>query len=155
MSATGGIVTVSSDTMSNSQFAISGVSFPLTIGAGQSVPFSVIFSPTVTGAVSGTLTLTSNASNGKTTQSLAGIGTAQTYNVALSWTPSTSQVAGYNVYRGLSVGAYSKINTSLDPGTTYNDTTVVAGVTYYYAATAVNSAGQESSYSSPIEVAIP
>lgn len=155
MSATAGSVTVSSASSNNTQFGISGVSFPLTIAAGQSVPFSVVFSPSVIGAVSGTLTFTSNASDAQTTESLTGTGTAPTYSVGLSWTPSTSQVSGYNVYRGLSVGAYSKINTSLDPGTTYTDNTVVAGVTYYYAATAVNSSGQESSYSSPIEVVIP
>src|SRR5579872_137560 len=155
MSATAGSVTVSSASSNNSQFGISGVSFPLTIAAGQSIPFSVVFSPAATGAISGTLTFTSNASDAQTTESLTGTGTAPTYSVALSWTPSTSPVTGYNVYRGLKVGAYSKINTSLDPGTTYTDNTVVAGVTYYYAATAVNSSGQESSYSSPIEVAIP
>lgn len=155
MTATTGSVTVSSASSNNSQFGISGVSFPLTIAAGQTVPFSVVFSPSVIGAVSGTLTFTSNASDAQTTESLTGTGTDPKYSVALSWTPSTSPVSGYNVYRGLSVGAYSKINTSLDPGTTYTDSTVVAGVTYYYAATAVNSSGQESSYSSPIEVAIP
>lgn len=155
MSAAAGSVTISSAVTNNSQFAISGVSFPLTIGAGQSVPFSVVFAPTVAGASSGTMTFSSNASDYKTSESLAGTGTVPNYSVALSWTPSTSPVAGYNVYRGPKVGQYSKINTSLDPGTTYTDNTVVEGVTYYYAATAVNSSGEESSYSSPIEVAIP
>lgn len=155
MSATSGSVTVSSASTNNSQFTISGVSFPLTIGAGQSVSFSVVFSPPVTGAVSGTMTFDSNASDAKTTESLAGTCIAQKWGVALSWAPSTSPVSGYNVYRGLKVGAYSKINTSLDPDTTYTDNTVIAGVTYYYAATAVNSSGEESTYSSPIEVAIP
>ena len=155
LSATAGSVTISSASTNNSQFAIAGVSFPLTIGAGQNVPFSVVFSPSVTGAVSGTLTFISNASDGKATESLAGVGIAPTYSVALSWTPSNSPVVGYNVYRGLQVGVYSKINTSLDPGTTYTDNSVVDGATYYYAATAVNSNGQESSYSSPIEVVIP
>lgn len=155
LSATAGSVIVSSASTNNSQFAISGASFPLTIGAGQSVPIGVIFSPSQSGAASGTLALTSNASHNQTTATLAGTGTAPNYSVALSWTPSTSSVAGYNVYRGTSVGSYSRINAALDPGTTYSDTTVVSGVTYYYAATAVNSSGEESTYSSPIEVAIP
>jgi fibronectin type 3 domain-containing protein len=64
-------------------------------------------------------------------------------------------VVGYNVYRGTTVGVYSKINSALDPSTAYTDNTVVAGTTYYYAATAVNSSGEESSYSSPIQVVIP
>lgn len=43
--------------------------------------------------------------------------------VDLSWTASTSIVAGYNMYRGkVSGGPYTKINTSLIAGTTYTDT---------------------------------
>jgi len=59
------------------------------------------------------------------------------------------------VYRGTTSGVYTKINSSLDPGTSYTDSTVASGTTYYYAATSVNSSGQESTYSSPIQVAVP
>jgi fibronectin type 3 domain-containing protein len=59
------------------------------------------------------------------------------------------------VYRGTSVGAYSKLNGSLDSTTSYTDNTVVSGTTYYYAATSVSSNGQESSYSAPLKVTIP
>jgi fibronectin type 3 domain-containing protein len=64
-------------------------------------------------------------------------------------------VAGYNVYRGTTLGAYSRINPTLDSGTAYADSTVVSGHTYYYAATAVDSAGVEGVYSTPVEATIP
>ncbi len=155
ISATGGSVTVSSASSSSAQFAISGISFPLTLNTGQSAQYNVVFSPSTAGSVNATVTLSSNASNSKATQSLSGTGVAPQYTVNLSWNPSTSLVTGYNVYRGTTSGVYTKINSSLDPGTSYADTTVVAGATYYYAATAVNSSGQESTYSTPIQVAIP
>lgn len=155
LSATGGSVTISSAASSNPQFTVSGVSFPLTLNSGQSVNLYVDFSPTQGGSDSATLTVDSNASDTQATESLTGGGVSPQYSVALSWSASTSPVVGYNVYRGTTVGVYSKINTALDPSTAYTDSTVSAGATYYYAATAVNSSGQESSYSSPVQVAIP
>ncbi len=154
MTATGGSVTVSSATSSNSQFSISGVSLPVTINAGQTVSFDVAFAPTTTGADSATLSFASNASN-PGSQSLSGTGVLATYSVSLSWNPSNPPVAGYNVYRGTAPGAYSKINSVLDANPAYTDSTVTSGVTYYYAATAVNSSGQESGYSTPVEVSVP
>jgi len=78
------------------------------------------------------------------------------HSVALSWTASTSaNVAGYNVYRGtVSGGPYTKLNSSLVVGTAYTDSTVQAGATYYYVATAVDTSNNESAYSSPPAQAI-
>jgi hypothetical protein len=155
LTAIGGSVTVSSASSSNSEFSIPGSSFPLTIPAGQSAEVQVVFSPTKAGGASGSLTLSSNASNSPAGESVSGTGVAAQYSVALSWNASTSPVAGYNVYRGMTVGSYTKINSSLDATTSYTDNGVVSGATYYYAATAVSANGQESSYSSPLKVAIP
>lgn len=153
LSATGGSVTISSASSSTSQFAIAGTSFPLTINAGQSVPLKVTFTPKTAGSASATLTFVSNAKDSSATEPVSGTGSAPF--VTLSWSPSTSQVSGYNIYRGTSPGAYSKINPTLNPSTTYTDNSVTPGSTYYYAATAVNSSGQESGYSTPVEVAVP
>jgi hypothetical protein len=153
LTATGGSVTITSGSSNQSQFGIGGVSFPLTISAGQSIPFNVMFTPQAMGSASATLSFVSNATNSTAQESATGTGTAP--SVGLSWTPSTSQVAGYNVYRGTVVNAYTKINSTLDPGTTYTDTTATPGVTYYYAATSVSSNGEESGYSSPIQVQVP
>jgi len=152
--ATGGNVTISS-AKSNSEFEISGPSFPLTISAGHSVELDVVFAPKEGGVASGTLTLTSNASKKQTTESFDGTGILPRYSVELWWSPSTSSIVGYNVYRRTAAGSYSKINKALDPNTAYTDSTIVSGTTYYYAATAVNASGKESSYSKPLEVVVP
>lgn len=77
--------------------------------------------------------------------------------VSLSWTASTSaDVTGYNIYRSTtSGGTYSKINSSLVATTSYTDSTVSAGQTYYYVATAVNSSNQESGYSNQASATVP
>ena len=82
---------------------------------------------------------------------------AAAHTVGLSWDASTSaNVVGYNVYRGPSAnGPNTKINSSLDPNTTYSDTTLQAGETYYYVTTAVDNQGVESAYSNLSEATIP
>jgi ASPM-SPD-2-Hydin domain-containing protein/centrosomal CEP192-like protein len=153
LSATGGSVTVSSVSSSNSQFAIAGVSFPLTIASGQSVSFDVKFAPSVAGKSSGSITFVNNGSTTKILESEAGTGTMP--YVTLSWVSSPDSVSGYNVYRGTAPGVYSKINSALDPNTSFTDVTATPGATYYYAATAVSSSGEESSFSAPVEVSVP
>ncbi len=156
MSAVGASVTVSSASSSSSQFALNGVSLPLTIPAGQSESFNVVFAPQSSGTVSGSLTFGSNASTSQTTESMSGVGAVPVYSVNLYWNSSTD-VVGYNVYRSTAAnGNYSKINPTLQPSTTYTDNSVASGQTYYYAATSVNSAGQESGRSTPpVQAAIP
>jgi hypothetical protein len=153
LSAAGGSVTISSAASSSSQFALPGATFPITIPAGTNVQLNVAFTPQNAGALSAKLSFSSNASDAHATEPVAGTGT--TPQVSLGWSASTSEVQGYNVYRGTKVGSYTKINGSLDPNTAYTDTTVASGKTYYYAATAVNSSGQESTYSTPVKVAVP
>ena len=152
ITANGTSVTVTAAISSNSVFSVGGLSLPVTIPAGQSVPFTITFSPLVSGTVNATLTLTSNANPATTTESLTGTGTAAaTHSVALSWTASTSPgIVGYYVYRApytTSCGAYAKLNPTLNTGTLYTDTTVANGNNYCYATTAVDSGSRESSYS--------
>jgi hypothetical protein len=164
LSASGANVTVSAASTNNSRFTISGLSVPAVVTAGQSIPFTVSFSPEVTGADSATLTFTSNAQPSTTTASATGTGTpAPKHSVNLSWSASTSpNIVGYNIYRaifGSSCGGYSKINGStLDTLTTYSDSTVIDGTNYCYATTAVNSSNEESGYSnivSDVQIAPP
>ena len=151
--ATGGNVTISSAASSSAQFALPGATFPIQIAAGHSVQMNVAFTPQAAGSASAKLSFQSNASDAQATEAVAGTGTAP--QVSLGWSASTSAVRGYNVYRGTAPGQYSRLNATLDPNTTFTDTTVAPGTTYYYAATAVNSSGQESTYSSPVEIAVP
>jgi uncharacterized protein YfaP (DUF2135 family) len=157
LTATGGIVKVNSVTSSSSEFVVKGISVPLTIAAGQSVHYTVTFSPQQSGTASASLLFASSASDSKLSESLTGSGSAAPKPVvALSWHASTSHVAGYNVYRGKRGGGpYARINGGTDPATTFTDTSVVPGNTYFYVITAVNSRGQESKYSNQAQVVVP
>ena len=156
LTASGASVTVSAGSTNNGVFTLSGLTLPHTISAGNSVPFTVTFRPTTTGAVSATLTFTSNAQNSPTAETLTGTGSpAPTYDVALSWNASTSSsISGYNVYRAVysnsACGSFAKINPSLNASTDYTDSVVVNGTSYCYAATAVDSGNQESAYSNVV-----
>lgn len=151
----GSSIVVSSANWTGAGYSVSGISFPVTVNPGQSVPFTVTFAPTSAGAASGSVTFVSNASNSPTVQTLTGTGT-EPPTVGLTWTDG-GQVAGYNVYRGTTLGGPypNKLNSSLVPQTNFTDTTVQSGTTYYYVTTAVNSGGQESAYSNPASAAIP
>ena len=159
LTASGASVTVTSDTLTGAAFALSGLpSYPIVIPAGQNVQYTVTFTPSATGAASGSLSFTSNASNSPAVESLTGTGTPPPqHSVNLSWTASNSQgVTGYNIYRSsTSGGPYTKINSVLNASTLYTDTTVVDGQTYYYVTTAVNSSNEESGYSNQTQAIIP
>jgi hypothetical protein len=75
---TGGeTVTVSSAAASGSGFSVTGTTPPITLTAGQSTTFNVIFTPSATGAASGALTVNSNASNPTLSVALSGTGVPQ------------------------------------------------------------------------------
>jgi hypothetical protein len=155
LSASGASVTVSSAASGSSQFVLEGASYPFTIAAGASQSFNVVFTPTASGQQAGSLSFISNASDSNAVESLSGIGEQPSYSVGLNWN-SSEDVVGYNIYRSTSAnGSYAKLNPSPNPTTAYTDSTVASGQTYYYAATSVNSAGVESSRSTPAEAVVP
>jgi fibronectin type 3 domain-containing protein len=74
----------------------------------------------------------------------------------LSWTASTSVVSGYNVYRSaVSGGPYTKVNSSLIVTTSYTDSTVQSGTTYFYVVTSVDASNVESAFSTQVSATIP
>jgi hypothetical protein len=157
LTASGATVIVSSESVNSSEFTLSGLSFPFTLSAGQSATFTMTFGPQATGLASATVSFVSNASNSPAAEGLNGTGSAAPqHSVDLSWTASTSTVAGYNVYRGsASGGPYTKINTALSLLLTYMDNSVQAGQTYYYVTTAVDSTGTESANSNEVQAVVP
>jgi hypothetical protein len=157
LTATGSAITVFSATPSTSEFTVSGPPLPVTIAAGQTAVFDVIFNPKASGTTNATASFASNASDSIVLDSLTGTGTpAPQHSVDLSWNPSTSSVVGYNVYRGtISGGPFTKINTVLEASTTYTDVTVRSGTKYYYVTTAVDGNGLESAYSNQASAVIP
>ena len=157
LSATNSDVTVSSASWNGQGFALRGISFPATVRVGQSLSFTVTFAPQVAGSSTGSLDFVSNASNPTGTEALTGSGSQSSqYSVGLSWDPSSSPVLGYNVYRGTqSGGPYQKLNPSPQPGTSYTDTSVQSGLTYFYVATAVGTDLVESPHSNQTSATIP
>jgi hypothetical protein len=76
--------------------------------------------------------------------------------VDLRWKASTSgDVVGYNVYRSPDGAAWKKMNASLIASTLYSDSTVANSTRYYYATTAVDIYGHESSKSTAAKAVIP
>src|SRR5205814_894607 len=136
-------LTISQATVSGTGYSISGLTLPLTLAAGQTTPLSAAFAPSAAGSTTGRISLVRNATNSPASEPLSGTGI---HAVKLSWGASTStNVVGYNVYRGAaSGGPFTLLNPALVAGTAYADTTVQAGQTYYYVTTAVDSSNAQS-----------
>jgi fibronectin type 3 domain-containing protein len=77
------------------------------------------------------------------------------HSVTLSWAASASpNIIGYNVYRGsASGGPYAPIGFVGE--TSYVDTSVSSGQTYFYVATAVDDSNKQSAYSNEATAVIP
>jgi hypothetical protein len=153
-------VTVSSVALQGTGFSDSGATFPVTLNPNQSVTLSVQFDPTVAGAASGKLTITSNSTTGGTAQvPLSGTGTAVPHEIDLSWnapSSSTDPVSGYNVYRSTnSGGSFTKLNAAPDSQVTYTDSAVQSGSTYVYEVKSVDANGVESTASNQITLTVP
>jgi hypothetical protein len=149
-------VTVSSASWSGGGFALSGITFPVTVSAGQSVPFTVTFAPQAAGSSTGQVSFVSDATNSPALVSLSGTGTQPSHSVNLLWNPSSSSVSGYNIYRGTaSGGPYLKLTSAPTSSLAFTDTSVQSGMTYYYVATAVDLNNTESGYSNLATAVIP
>src|SRR6266581_1255627 len=147
-------VSISQINVSGVAFSASGLTPPLTLAAGQSTNFSVIFLPATSGSLTGSVSVVSNATNSPATIALSGTGVS--HSVTLSWTASTSSVVGYYVYRGtLTGGPYTKLNSTPLVTITYDDSTVQSGLIYFYVVTAMDSNNVESVHSNEISATIP
>jgi hypothetical protein len=151
-------VTISSVGVTGAGFSETGVTANEVLTPNQSVTVTVTFAPGAAGAVTGSVSIASNATNSPATISVSGTGVATTpHSVGLTWSPSTSSVSGYNVYRGTTPnGPYpTKLNTSLLTTEQFSDSSVVSGQTYYYVVTAVDSSDVESVDSNQATAVIP
>jgi hypothetical protein len=149
-------IRVTSADWSGEGYSVSGIVFPLTIRAGQSVPFKITFAPHRAGSSAGTISFQGDAEHA-THAAFSGHGTqTSSHSVTLSWQPAAAAVVGYNVYRGVvPKGAFARINTSPHPKPTFTDASVAGGETYFYMTTSVSKSGRESKYSNRIQVTIP
>jgi hypothetical protein len=148
-------ITVTSADWSGDGYSISGIVFPLTLRAGQSVPFKITFAPSRAGGSAGKISFQSDAQQGPQAV-FHGKGTSG-HSVTLAWQSAATSVIGYNVYRRLasSQGPYAKINTDPQLQPTFTDAGVASGKTYFYVTTVVNSKGKESKPSNQVQVRIP
>ncbi len=158
-------VTIENISVSGAGFDCQGSVAGTTLTAGQSVGVRAWFTPAVSGVSTGTLTVTSNAANAPAiTVALSGTGTttasnsqpaSTSHSVTLSWNPSSGAV-GYNLYASQTAGGpYTLVNSGLINGTSYTDSSTPSGTTLYFVATAVNSANQESGYSTEASAIVP
>jgi len=77
-------------------------------------------------------------------------------SVTLDWDDNTgSDIIGYNVYRSLESGiGYSKVNNEPVSASTYEDSDLTNGQTYYYIVKAVNSSQKESDRSNEVVISL-
>jgi Big-like domain-containing protein/carboxypeptidase family protein/SdrD B-like protein len=161
-------------------FSISGTITPTSGGGGATVTLSGAAAATTTtsssgaytftGLANGSYTVTPNNSGFAFTPASSAVtisGASKTgvnftaasnapHAVTLNWSASTSKVSGYNVYRSTTSGSgFAKINSSLVTTTTFEDSSVTNGNTYFYVTTSVDSTGDESSDSNQVSVTIP
>jgi putative Ig domain-containing protein len=124
----------------------------------SSTTTSLILSGTPTAAASYSFTVAATGCGKSVSKMAYRIVIQKTANhvVDLSWKASTStNIAGYNVYRSPDASTWKRVNASLTASTRYSDSSVANGSTYYYATTAVNISGKESSKTTPVKVVVP
>jgi hypothetical protein len=150
-------ITISQISVSGTGYSLTGGSTPVTLTPSQNLILVAQFSPLAAGSVSGSISIVSNASGSPASVTISGTGVAPVqHSVALTWNGSTSAVSGYNVYRStVSGSSYVKVNTSLDSGLGFTDTTVQSSTTYYYVTTAVDASNNESAFSNEVPAVIP
>ncbi len=150
-------ISITSAVLAGANFKLAGGSIPVTLNPGQSLTLNIEFNPTTLGVSTGQLVLSSSLANSITAIPLSGTGVA--YEVELNWNPPSAgaeSVTGYHVYRSTGSGSnYQLLNSSVDPQTTYTDTTVQGGLVYDYVVATVGSSGTESSPSNETTVTIP
>jgi hypothetical protein len=148
---------ISQLTIGGSAFHVSGLATPATLVPAQSATITISFAPILAVLMNGSLVISSNSVAGASQSiSLSGSGISVLGpSVTLSWSPSvTPNIAGYNIYRSsVSGGPYSLISGPI-AGTTFTDTNVTPGQTYYYVLTSVTSGGVESGFSGQAAVTV-
>jgi hypothetical protein len=150
-------VTVQSVKTSGTGFSVVQPQLPASLTAGQTLVLAVDFSPAASGQQTGSLVISSSAPQLTVPLSGTGSTTASTdHSATLSWDNGDSTATSYKVYRSsVSGGPYAPINSSPLSATTYKDSTVTAGATYFYVVTETNSSGVESQFSSEVTATVP
>ncbi|MES2527358.1 MAG: fibronectin type III domain-containing protein [Bdellovibrionota bacterium] len=127
---------------------LTGQTSPLSV-TGLTANTTYYFQVQAKNAVGAGTTVSSTELSAKTaTATPSGlVATATTGQIALSWTATTG-ATNYNIYRSTTAGSYGAALVTANAGTTYTDSTVANGTTYYYVVRANN--GIESANSNEV-----
>jgi fibronectin type 3 domain-containing protein len=105
-------------------------------------------------AIIGVLSISGCA--GVASQNQSGVNLQVTaHSATLSWTEGPP-VVGFRVYRSMQSGtSFTLLTSTLVPGTSFVDSTVAKGQTYFYVVTAVDAQSHESAFSNEVSATIP
>ena len=150
-------IMISNVTVSGAGFNAGGVSSGLILTPGQTAILTATFAPASAGSAKGSISVASNATNSPDSITLSGTGVAAVaHSVTLSWSPSVSVVTGYNTYSSqTSGGPYTKLTNTPVATTSYIDSNVQAGKTYYFVVTSVDAGNLESVFSKEVSALVP
>jgi hypothetical protein len=129
----------------------------ITLTPGQTTTITSTFAPSASGAATGKITVSSNATTSPANISLSGMGvTPTTHTVALSWAPAVTGVTGFRTYVSVVPGGpYVEMGSVPSTTSAYTDSSVQSGQTYFYVVTAVDVNNNESLYSSEVAAIVP
>jgi hypothetical protein len=149
-------VTIAQVMVAGAGFNSTGAS-GMTLAPGQTTALTSTFAPSASGAATGKITVSSNATNSPSSISLSGMGvTATAHTVALSWAPAVTGVTGFRTYVSMvSGGPYVEMGSVPSTTPAYTDSSVQSGQTYFYVVTAVDASNNESLYSSEVAAIVP
>ena len=150
-------VTISNLVLSGAGFNASDLPTGYIVPPGGSLVLNVIFAPSSSGNVTGSLVISSDSTGSPLTISLSGAGLQPVpHSITLAWDPGPSSVVGYYVYRSTDFGGpFTKLNFARITATTFTDPTAMSGGTYYYVVTSVDAANVESLYSDQMTIVVP
>jgi hypothetical protein len=148
-------LTISAISVGGSGFHVAGGS-GVTLAPGQEVVVNVTFDPLGAGAKTGTLSVSGDSLSAPLQIALSASGLAASdHSVFLQW-DSAPDTLGYFIYRGTQPGGpYVPLNSSAVDTSSYTDSSLASGQTYYYVITFLNSDNQESGYSAEISAVAP
>ena len=149
-------VTIAQVMVAGAGFNTTGAS-GIILAPGQTTTLTSTFAPSASGAATGKITVSSNATNSPASIALSGMGVAAVpHTVSLSWAPALTGVTGFKTYVSMvSGGPYVQMGSVPSTTPAYSDSSVQSGHTYFYVVTAVNSTNQESLYSSEVAAIVP